>query len=94
MEWKLDGVGKEIVAPINQDVCIVNLLKSVSEVSIKYFLKILTWALIITMSSDFIGSKILHNAFSIKRVDKDESIVWNEVYLHIWLAHSFKLIVR
>ncbi|CAK1552381.1 unnamed protein product [Leptosia nina] len=37
MEWKLDGVGKEIVAPLaHQDVCIVNLLKSVSEVRSDY----------------------------------------------------------
>ncbi|XP_047525079.1 uncharacterized protein LOC125062909 [Pieris napi] len=37
MEWKLDGGGMDIVAPINnQDVCIVNLLKSVSEVRSDY----------------------------------------------------------
>ncbi|XP_038214418.1 uncharacterized protein LOC119834179 [Zerene cesonia] len=37
MEWNLDGGGKELVAPVDrQDVCLVNLLKSVSEVRSDY----------------------------------------------------------
>lgn len=32
MEWKMDNVEKQMVKPLDQDVCIVNLLKSVSEV--------------------------------------------------------------
>lgn len=37
MEWKMDNVEKQMVEPMdNQDVCIVNLLKSVSEV-LKFF---------------------------------------------------------
>ncbi|CAG9558911.1 unnamed protein product [Danaus chrysippus] len=37
MEWKMDNVEKQMVEPMdNQDVCIVNLLKSVSEVRSDY----------------------------------------------------------
>ncbi|XP_021186655.2 uncharacterized protein LOC110373653 [Helicoverpa armigera] len=37
MEWKMDNVEKELVAPINtQDMCIMHLLKSVSEVRSDY----------------------------------------------------------
>lgn len=32
MEWKMDNVEKQMVQPLDQDVCIVNLLRSVSEV--------------------------------------------------------------
>lgn len=33
MEWKMDNMEKQMVEPTNnQDMCIVNLLKSVSEV--------------------------------------------------------------
>ncbi|KAH9640373.1 hypothetical protein HF086_003059 [Spodoptera exigua] len=38
MEWKMDNVEKELVEPINtQDMCIMHLLKSVSEVRAKLF---------------------------------------------------------
>ncbi|XP_045770723.1 uncharacterized protein LOC123871145 isoform X3 [Maniola jurtina] len=37
MGWKMDNVEKQMVAPLDsQDVCIVNLLKSVSEVRSDY----------------------------------------------------------
>ncbi|CAH0713437.1 unnamed protein product, partial [Brenthis ino] len=37
MEWKMDNVEKQMVEPLcNQDVCLVNLLKSVSEVRSDY----------------------------------------------------------
>ncbi|XP_026501300.1 uncharacterized protein LOC126775732 [Nymphalis io] len=36
MEWKMDNVEKQMAEPIDQDVCIVNLLKSVSEVRSDY----------------------------------------------------------
>ncbi|XP_041972270.1 uncharacterized protein LOC121728198 [Aricia agestis] len=37
MEWKMDNVEREMACPVdNQDVCIINLLKSVSEVRSEY----------------------------------------------------------
>ncbi|XP_059054818.1 uncharacterized protein LOC131848881 [Achroia grisella] len=37
MEWKMDGVEGELVEPIStQDMCVINLLKSVSEVRSDY----------------------------------------------------------
>ncbi|CAH2093394.1 unnamed protein product [Euphydryas editha] len=36
MEWKMDNVEKQMIAPLDQNVCLVNLLKSVSEVRSDY----------------------------------------------------------
>ncbi|XP_026755116.1 uncharacterized protein LOC113515153 [Galleria mellonella] len=37
MEWKMDNVERDLVEPVNtQDLCVINLLKSVSEVRSDY----------------------------------------------------------